>query len=326
MGHPSMLKIFCVVCLLGLSATTALVGDAAQTNAQSSTDQDLVNLVQEGRQLSKANVKQLESALKSFSMHLPTRARLLGFYFHSSLPIFGRTTTIKARRRHILWLIENHPDSSVAGLPEASIEPSGHKLADEEGYQQARDLWLKQVEKNKNNEKVRLNAAKFVQLPEKAVAEPLLNKAQVPNQLEQATSSEADLEAGREAFNRGDFATALEELRPLAEQGDVTAQIALGALYSKGLGVPQDFTEAAKWIHLAAEQGDVTAQFLLGMHYENNWGVPQDYVVAHKWFNLAAEQGHESARSHRDEIVKTMTPAQMAEAQRLARQWMAEHD
>ena len=94
-------------------------------------------------------------------LFLPTRAKLLGFYFHSSLPIFGRTATIETRRRHILWLIENHPDSSVAGLPEASIEPSGHKLADEEGYQQARELWLKQVERNKSNEKVRLNAAPF---------------------------------------------------------------------------------------------------------------------------------------------------------------------
>ncbi len=117
-GHPSMLKIFCVVCLLGLSATTALVGDATQTSAQSPTDQDLVNLVQKGRQLSKANAKRLESALKSIPYDFPTRARLLGFYFHSSLPNFGRTTTIKARRRHILWLIENHPDSSITELPE----------------------------------------------------------------------------------------------------------------------------------------------------------------------------------------------------------------
>ena len=152
-------------------ALAALAGDAEQTSVQSSPDQDLVNLVQEGRQLSKANVKQLESALKTLPLHLPTRARLLGFYFHSSLPIFGRTATIKARRRHILWLIENHPDSSIAGLPEATINPSGHQLADEEGYQQARELWLKQVERNKNNEKVQLNAAKFGQLPEKAVAE-----------------------------------------------------------------------------------------------------------------------------------------------------------
>ncbi len=49
--------------------------------------------------------------------------------------------------------------------PEASIEPSGHKLADEEGYQQASELWLKQVERNKSNEKVLLNATTFGQRP-----------------------------------------------------------------------------------------------------------------------------------------------------------------
>ena len=138
------------------------------------TNQGLGRLVQEGRQLSKANVKRLESALKSLPYDYPTRAKLLGFYFHSSLPIFGRKATIKARRRHILWLIENHPGSSIAGLPEAAIEPSGHELADEEGYRQAKELWLKQVERNKNNEKVRANAARFLQQHDKAIAETLL--------------------------------------------------------------------------------------------------------------------------------------------------------
>ncbi|MGI9507276.1 MAG: hypothetical protein ACR2RE_29900, partial [Geminicoccaceae bacterium] len=75
------------------------------------TEQDEVELVRQGRRLSKANAKQLESALKSLPYDFPTRARLLGFYFHKGLLNFGRATTIEARRRHILWLIENHPDS-----------------------------------------------------------------------------------------------------------------------------------------------------------------------------------------------------------------------
>jgi hypothetical protein len=109
----------------------------------------------------------------------------LGFYFHSSLQIFGRTTTLKARRRHILWLIENHPESSIAGLSEATIDPRGQELADEEGYRQAKELWLKQADKEKDNIniKVLLNAAKFVQLHDKAIAETLLKRAQVPNHL-----------------------------------------------------------------------------------------------------------------------------------------------
>ena len=291
-----MLKIFCAVCLLGLSATTALVGDATQTSAQSPTDYNLVNLVQEGRQLSKANVKRLESALKSIPYDLPTRARLLGFYFHSSLPIFGRTTTITARRRHILWLIENPPDSSVAGLPEASIEPSGHQLADEEGYRQARELWLKQLERNKNNEKVRLNAATFGQRPEIAVAEPLPKKAQAPNQLEQATSSQADFQAGLAAYLRKDYATALQELEPLAEQGNSEAQSILGTMYEDGKGVSRDYAEAAKWYRKAAEQGDAGAQHNLGWLYSKGLGVQRDLAEAFGWLRKAAENGDVGAQ------------------------------
>jgi hypothetical protein len=133
-----------------------------------------MEFVQQGRQLSKANAKQLESALKSLPYDFPTRARLLGFYFHKGLPIFGRAATIEARRRHVLWLIENHPESSIAGLPEAIIDPDGHELADQEGYRQAKDLWLEQAEKKKADPAVRRNAATFLLLHDKAIADSLL--------------------------------------------------------------------------------------------------------------------------------------------------------
>ncbi len=185
--------------LLGLSAPAALAGNDTQTSAQSSMDQNLVKLVRDGRQLSKANVKQLESALKSLPLHLPTRARLLGFYFHSSRPIFGRTATIEARRRHILWLIKNHPESSIAGLPEAMIDPSGHELADEEGYRQAKELWLRQVDKKKDNMKVRLNAAKFVQLHDKTIAKQLSTDPLAEAEAAAAEAAEAEAAAAEAA-------------------------------------------------------------------------------------------------------------------------------
>jgi TPR repeat protein len=62
------------------------------------------------------------------------------------------------------------------------------------------------------------------------------------------------------AFTRGDYATALGLLRPLAEQGLAKAQYALGAMYDHGWGVPQNYAEALKWYRLAADQGDVLAQ------------------------------------------------------------------
>lgn len=58
---------------------------------------------------------------------------------------------------------------------------------------------------------------------------------------------------GSEAYESGDFATALQEWRPLAEEGDARAQYNLGLMYELGQGVPQDFTETARWYRLAAE-------------------------------------------------------------------------
>ena len=69
---------------------------------------------------------------------------------------------------------------------------------------------------------------------------------------------------GVAAYKRGDYATALRELRPLANQGVAEAQCNLGVMYSKGQGVPQDDDEAVKWYRKAAEQGHAEAQFQLG--------------------------------------------------------------
>ena len=123
------------------------------------------------------------------------------------------------------------------------------------------------------------------------------------------------------AYNKGDYATALRLLRPLANQGNVSAQYNLGGMYAKGQGVPQDYAEAVKWYRLAANQGDADAQVNLGIMYHKGQGVPQDYVSAHMWFNLAAAKGDKDAAKNRDTAEKRMTPAQIAEAQKLAREW-----
>ena len=106
----------------------------------------------------------------------------------------------------------------------------------------------------------------------------------------------ADLRAGLDAYERGDYATALTELRPLAEQGDPAAQLNLGLMYANGSGVPQDYAEAVKWYRLTAEQGHVEAQFTLGVLYGRGLGVPQNYVEAAKWFRRAAEQRHKASQ------------------------------
>lgn len=167
----------------------------------------------------------------------------------------------------------------------------------------------------------------------------------------------ATLDEAVRAAERGDYATALQISKPLAEQGDAGAQGLLGAMYANGRGLPQDDRQAAKWYRLAAEQGDAGAQGLLGAMYRNGrgvpkdceqaaeWyrlaaeqghalgqmglggmyrfgrGVPADYVQAHMWLDLAAAQGFDRAVEERDRVAGKMTAAQIADAERLARKW-----
>ena len=136
------------------------------------------------------------------------------------------------------------------------------------------------------------------------------------------------LEDGIAAATRGDYATALRLLRPLADQGDAAAQSNLVVMYANGRGVPQDYAAAVAWARKAAEQGNADAQSNLGTMYASGRGVPQDYVQAYKWYDLAAAlppalwtEMHQIAVKSRDRVAAKMTPAQIAEAQKLAREW-----
>ena len=100
-------------------------------------------------------------------------------------------------------------------------------------------------------------------------------------------ASAGPFEDGQAAYARADYATALRLWTPLAAQGNAPAQYNLGVMYAKGQGVAQD------------------------------------YVQAHKWFNLSAASGQAEAVKNRDIVAAKMTPAQIAEAQRLASVWQA---
>ena len=182
------------------------------------------------------------------------------------------------------------------------------------------------------------------------------------------SSCSGKYEDAKDAYDKGDFATAYRIFRPLAEQGRADAQFFLGMMYENGQGVPETVPEAAKWYRKAAEQGIAAAQLTLGnMYYKgtfNNgqgipqdysqafkWyrraaeqglpgsqynlgimyakghGVPQDYVLAHMWFNLAASslvgaEDREMAAGNRNDMASNMPPDSIAEAQRMAREWM----
>jgi TPR repeat protein len=113
------------------------------------------------------------------------------------------------------------------------------------------------------------------------------------------------------------YPAAVKWYRRAADQGRDDAQYQLGHLYYK----QNDYAEAAKWFHLAAGQGRADAQSNLGVMYAEGDGVPSDYVQAFMWFSLAAAQNHKDAIKNRDSAASLMTPAQMAEAQKLAREW-----
>ena len=129
-----------------------------------------------------------------------------------------------------------------------------------------------------------------------------------------------DFDKGMTTYNRGDYAAALAEWRPLAEQGLAKAQHNLGLMYDKGWGVPEDDKEAVKWYRMAAEQGDASAQNNLGLMYAKGEGVPMDGAVAYMWFNIASTAGYQDALNNRNRVHKYLTPEQIAEGQRLSRQ------
>lgn len=167
----------------------------------------------------------------------------------------------------------------------------------------------------------------------------------------------ADLGTGLRAIRNGDYATALKELLPLAEQGNAVAQYQLGKMYRAGQGVakdrdkgmfwfrksaeqgymlaqnnlglsyyigedvPKSYEKAFFWFRKSAEQGFRPAQFMLGWMYAAGQSVPKDYVQAYMWLDLSASSGRKIAVEKRYRLSQLMTPAQIAEARRLSREW-----
>ncbi len=124
-----------------------------------------------------------------------------------------------------------------------------------------------------------------------------------------------------------DYAEAANWFRLAANQGDVDSQFYFGVMLSEGQGMPQDYAEGAKWFRLAADQNDPQAQYNLGVLFANGQVGKPDNVSAYMWFNLAAahfaasDPRRSTALSDRDRVANQMTAEQIAEAQRLAREW-----
>ena len=176
-----------------------------------------------------------------------------------------------------------------------------------------------------------------------------------------ATSWSSDFARGQDAYNMGDYQTALQEWQPLAEEGHADGQFGMGLLYANGFGVPSDNEQALKWYQLAAENGHAKAQCNLAAMHANGWGVPisdenafkwyslaaergltqaqislakmytrgrgtaKDNVQARKWLSVAAELGETRAGFKRDELSKKLSAEEISESDRLASVWMENH-
>ncbi len=133
----------------------------------------------------------------------------------------------------------------------------------------------------------------------------------------------ADIQKNIDAADSVDFATAIKEWIFLAKQGDVVAQFNLGLTFHEGRIVPQDYKTAMKWYILAAEQGDADAHFNLGVMYYNGQGVLVDDLRAYMWFDLSVSAGNDAAIINRERVIKLMTPSQIEQARKLAKQCLA---
>ena len=172
----------------------------------------------------------------------------------------------------------------------------------------------------------------------------------------------ADLEKGLNAFNRGDYATAMAECLPLAEDGNAEAMFCVGRMYANGFGVPMDDAQALHWLglaagnnhaeaqytlgvmhangwgvamndvpaagyyRLAAENGHIEAQVALGFSYSHGAGVPKSLETAYMWFDIAAQLGDLTAESERNDLEPRLTEDEVFAAKRSALQWLEGHE
>ncbi len=128
--------------------------------------------------------------------------------------------------------------------------------------------------------------------------------------------------------HRPDYALSAKWYQKAAAQGLATSQTQLAWLYETGNGVLQDYAEAMKWYRTAAEQGEYGGQAGLARMYGSGDIGPPDLVQVYKWANLAVlhvpinlKNTREGLIKFRDQVIAKMSPAQIAEAQKLAHDW-----
>ena len=121
-----------------------------------------------------------------------------------------------------------------------------------------------------------------------------------------------------EAYNAGDYQTALHLWGEEAEKGSQGAQEMLGAIYASGKGVKQDYVEAAKWYLMSAKKGSTSSQYSLGLMYYEGWGVDKSLEHAYAWWLVSSAGGNEGAKKKLSKVLNEMTSDQIEKTKQLA--------
>tara|TARA_B110000259_G_C13907495_1_gene359478 strand:- start:1 stop:597 length:597 start_codon:yes stop_codon:yes gene_type:complete len=171
--------------------------------------------------------------------------------------------------------------------------------------------------------------------------------------------SAQSIDKGHAFAKADDYAAALKEWKPLAEQGNAEAQYLLGFLFQHGLGVAsyndkeaakwyglaaeqghsksqfelaeayhwgtgviQNYAEAVKWHYQSAKQGSIVSQDRLGYVYWKHFDSPKSNLLAHMWYNIAAANGMLDSGRLREQIASSMTSVDISKAQAMASECM----
>jgi TPR repeat protein len=122
---------------------------------------------------------------------------------------------------------------------------------------------------------------------------------------------------------------AVKWCRTAAGNGDKFSQFFLSNMYQDGKGVLRDYAESAKWMLAAARQGFHPAQYHIAEKYSKGSGLEKNLVAAYMWCSLAGTgwgtELEDMVPKFLDELEKSMTPEQIVEAQKAARNWQASH-
>lgn len=154
---------------LSIALLVGLMWTLGPVTSLVASDVDDYRMAIEGSRISAEEAAQLEEALAERPDDYSARVQLLGYYFLQQAEAAQET-----RRKHVMWIIQNHPGAKLAGSPYLQL----NSIRDTGSYERARDLWLQQIEFHAHDPQVLGNAARFFLLHDRERAEDLLKKAQ----------------------------------------------------------------------------------------------------------------------------------------------------